>query len=756
MQAELEQLKQMIIDFIFDVSKVKYKGTLVRPIDVEIIKRKLSLMDNKQNVCTVLDYLQRNCINEAMYYSGIFDTATLKDSLNPHRIPNPYIDYYVYEDRNKRKCNHVQKLDSLMEKTDGVLNLIRYNQFFHGILHIGEKGSGKTMTQNVWLYNYHEELENNNIFWIRLDAAKLEKIWIRSETLNPELRYSVEDYLLGQMLYVFVKHFQPLFKNRYSPLCGRIADKLANSPLNTLPEPITNSKKSSSDHSSREMFLTWAKNKSFATLIDCFEYFERITAIYENTYEENGSKRKDDWVKLDSSKSFFIDRILLDDMMTSELKNAWYEVARVLRKFILEEKFYLFYIIDGIDSLDFYVLDRKNTIKKMLNSLLRFPLCRSGAENNCYEIRLISLRDTTFANLRKLYNEISYAGDPSVYDINNFYKIEQETNNIFGDILDRRLSFAQNRFIGSQSNKPFISKVLHCICSTNTIPDEKRWHSNYRCFLNNHITLAKLITFKYYFAGAPDNFNIEEQIKIFEEDNFFLNGEAYYNKVHTRTNLGDHCFNIFNNESSVLDFDSHFVDTRILLLIKSGKRVMHESIVKYLSAYNYSEHTIDQKIEKMVSAGMIKPDFTDNDKIIYEISDKGHFILELFYNRITYLYYSCLDSNIPEQLVELLTIAPNNTDYMKSGERFFPAACLITGAYFLRYLLFANAQENRGKKKILRELGISNPRCIQELPINKDLLGKSILDMLKVASKKSDCIKKIKDWINTECNYAYE
>lgn len=424
MQDELEQLKQKIVNFIFDVSKRKYKGPLVRPIDVETIKRRLSLMDNNQNVYTVLDYLQRNCINEAMYYSGIFDAATLKDSLNPHRQPNPYIDYYVSEDQNKIKCNHIQKLDRLMEKTDGVLNLIRYNQFFHGILHIGEKGSGKTITQNVWLYNYHEELENNNIFWIRLDAAKLEKIWIRSDALNPEIRYSVEDYLLGQMLYVFVKHFQLHFKNRYSPLCGRIADKLAKSPINSLPEPITNSKKSSSDYSSREMFLVWAKNKSFSTLLDCFEYFERIIAIYENTYEDNGSKRKDDWEKLDSSKSFFMDRILLDDMRTSELKIAWYEAARILRKFILEEKFYLFYIIDGIDSLDFYVLDRKNIIKKMLNSLLRFPLCRSSSETNSQEIRLISLRDTTFAKLRKLYNEISYAGDSSVYDINNFYKIE--------------------------------------------------------------------------------------------------------------------------------------------------------------------------------------------------------------------------------------------------------------------------------------------------------------------------------------------
>ena len=216
----LNQLKDQIIDFIMNGSssiKVRKGMPLVRAIDLEHVQSKLYMEGTVGLVENVSEYLNVRELSEMQFYNNMNKFATLKDSLNPHR-DDEYSKYFV-SSIGGAPTPQWKQLETLMKKdSDGELELKKMAKSPTGIFHIGEKGSGKTLTQNVWLYKNNKILEDNKIFWVRLDASKLERLW--QDCRNPRTSITAKDYLLGQMLYVFCKHFQKEHMNNYSPLFG--------------------------------------------------------------------------------------------------------------------------------------------------------------------------------------------------------------------------------------------------------------------------------------------------------------------------------------------------------------------------------------------------------------------------------------------------------------------------------------------------------------------------------------------------------
>ena len=104
-------------------------------------------------------------------------------------------------------------------KSNNYLNLqcifdyVKNSQIQQNLLIRGERGSGKTALINYWLYEHHEELEQNNIFWVRCDAEELYNLWINDvhfqfqQGRNIEGRYvDMTEFFDIRFVYIFAKH----------------------------------------------------------------------------------------------------------------------------------------------------------------------------------------------------------------------------------------------------------------------------------------------------------------------------------------------------------------------------------------------------------------------------------------------------------------------------------------------------------------------------------------------------------------------
>jgi len=132
-----------------------------RATDDEDIIRKLSIrLEGGHFAQSTGEFLDEYHIDEMNCYRSIIDYIPIKGGLNPHKIPYPY-DYVVTQHSDKTDLVHIRRLDELLVEDDaGKLNLFNIKH----ILHIGQKGSGKTITQNVWLYKNNNLLEKKMYF----------------------------------------------------------------------------------------------------------------------------------------------------------------------------------------------------------------------------------------------------------------------------------------------------------------------------------------------------------------------------------------------------------------------------------------------------------------------------------------------------------------------------------------------------------------------------------------------------------------
>lgn len=735
-------ITERILEHIQIPLKYNRKNQYYRPVDRDEIRNIIFLDVNGFLTQSIDEYLNKQDPNEVKFFKRIQDQIPLMGSLNPHRKPDPYSEYVIKKIDN-RQLKHINDLEQLLVcGENGKLELVEQVEASHGILHIGEKGSGKTLSQNIWLYYNNEKLEKNNIFWVRLDAAKLKQIWDKSTDLNNKRLITPEQYLLGQMVYVFCKHFRKEFTNNYSPLLGKIAESLRSSPINCI-------KNSSEIETRYEMETHGSNHEKFKfiahevrkkdTIYDFLIYLEEAIAIYEGTYKNDGKERKDDSEKHDTSRSYLVDKVLIDNQNNigkndTQSLIVWDTIGRILRDFILENGYYLFYIIDGIDNLPFFLKEkRRGYMDKLLNLLYEFPLKKSNSILSKNELLLISLRNTTLETLKQLQYK-NYTDTIYFKNINKFHVIRQETNNLAKHIFEKRIDYMLKN---TPYKTCFMAKVLQVIKDNHSIPNEKRWNSNFRCFLHNHINLAKLITFKYYFANRPHNFDIQEQIEIYEDDNFFLNGELFVDNEYKRilSNEGGNCFNILGYDETIDHKPEYFIYTRILQLIKSKMDIDSIEIIEIMKIFGISSDDSKNAIDRLISAGMITPHSYRSHKVKFKITTKGEFTLGKFYSNIHYLYYACLDTKLPLEVIENLNVAPNNFSFSGKRKRHYPISCIITGMLFLQYLITENKYILKSRK-ISSSLKKKNINIdIFNLPISFNELIDSVEKMVKISMR---------------------
>ena len=178
-------------------------GEYVYPCEVETLRSHLL---GESEVVKVEDHFLRT------------DTDFLKNhELFKSLIENGYFNPY----KHYRLCEYF-----IITKTFDDLNIL---YTFHdepvlkrNIVHVGEKGSGKTALQNCWLKENNKTLEEKGIFWVRCDGHKLYRLWLNhkeslkegidntskdsSVPIQGERLVNIEEYLDIQLIYVFAKY----------------------------------------------------------------------------------------------------------------------------------------------------------------------------------------------------------------------------------------------------------------------------------------------------------------------------------------------------------------------------------------------------------------------------------------------------------------------------------------------------------------------------------------------------------------------
>jgi len=723
--------------------------TYIRATDDKEVKEKLSVRI-KSNVITddVFEFLDKHNEEEKIfYYKDVYNAIWAITHLNP-REENKYESYFHLNEEL------LQKFDKLLEKNKMTFLL-------------GKKGTGKTLTQNVWLYNNNKLLEKNKIFWVRLDVEKLYRyLWQEGAEIT------TEEYLIGQLLYVFCKRFKRTKyidddgKEKYtnSELITEIYDCLCKSDLNNISHNETLYKSQMNLFNDAEIFFNQKlKETNCSTISDYLRVVEKLIAIYENTYQDELYRKNE--FKRDRKKSYLLDKVFKPNGKVKTQNGyketfqftIWIYLGKLLKDFILRNDYCILYLVDGIDNINFEDAQAESDYKKLLKQLLEFPLNDEKVGHN-NELIFMAMRYNTFEELKKNYNHYGKMSYFPMADKIRFENLEKEMAN---EILVKRIEYILNT--SKHSNKTYMAEVLKWLKENHkTCPfeEDKTWNSNYRSLLQSHVKLAKYLTFRYYWE-KHNNDNIKRGVETHENINFYLGGEMYADdKKITGDDDGSVCFNLFG----FIDKENHsrplyFSYTYILLAIQKLKEDRQDinSIINVMKCFDISTDNTKKCVHLLLCYGMLEQRYEEEkDCFAYNITTKGIFILEKFYNDVQYLYFSCLDTLLPEAIFNSIKnyISPNN---VTPGEnRDFLPNCIITGTSFLNFLEFQN-QQMLNDKEIKEKL--SNMKLeidYFKLPINNPFYAElftgsidKIISIIEASAKRDDYIKKIDSWLQT-------
>lgn len=647
------------------------------------------------------------------------DDITKNDSLNPHVRPYKPSHYYCGENIKGKKLQHIEKFEELFEYIEDenghkILKLIEIGSQKNAIIQIGEKGSGKTLTQNLILHKYHDLLEKNKLFWVRCDAAKLYSIWKKALSIsdnsetdillkNEDNFISIEEYLYGQLAYVFCKHLKGC--EFESPLIVEIYEKIKSSEYNfSIFSAIKDTKKQQTEEETK-FPLTYSQRKHINSFTDILDYFMQTIIIDEGTLQAKYEHRHND-------KSYLLEHIFLPAQEKNKKSRAfklWIDTGKSLRDFMLSHGYYVMNIIDGIDNINMDSARSSLLYRKMKQSL------RDALSDNPklkHEIRWISCRERTEREMHILFKNYNDILSEKVFIENKW--IKQDDIGSLNLILRKRADYVILK-IKELDNKKFYDncisiKIYQHLLSHNFAFNSglELWHNNLRCMLRNISNLVRLVSFRFYFLNKPETFNIEHQLTTFSKLNLLLNGRFYIgNQFNFSNNEGDNFFNIFAEYRRLDDSPLYLIHTRILLYLNSfNLNTTQKEIVQFLSIYfKYNSGEIEHSLEKLRIYGLIDSKvheqnlhfqtkspkkIKDADELIkFNIHEKGKYALEIFYSDIDFLYHTCIASPIPMSFKDKIFIHSNR---LKDSKTFYPISSLRTGLFFLKYILSLDSE----------------------------------------------------------------
>jgi len=633
-------------------------------------------------------YLRKNG-KDANMYETMMELIN-NNHFNPHE-PYSGEEYYVEIESNEAYLNlYWSKLLS--------------NDKLDPHFYIGPRGSGKTLSQNVWINKYFVEMEKSNIFHVRCDVHKIYHAMRDSVKHDEYKNLGIEDYLDMQFLYIFLKYRSCKYNNKGSHKQGvesRLIKKLYND-IDKFDEEVV---KGSKFESLGQFFDVQSNNimhneKNLRPSDRRYSYAVALMAninssddIDELLYEINDSFRRDivnndslpevfnrflgslDDKKRAEYKDEIINKIkeninnnediLKSDVKTTLLKiqvkiksrrrntaKLWLSISRHVQNFAVTNNYKILRIIDGIDNIVIQdSTEDKDFFKNKIRELAEIK--RKINKNNTFYF--ISLRDDSFLELDNKVKEYESNSVSSV-DI-GFHKYHHENaGNSMKKIILKRFKALEST-MNLNYNDSLYGDITSYIFNEyeHKYFNEKNRFRNIRMSLR-HCMFLSLHSFYEFNKNKIEYFNatICKTIidKMFEEV-FFLRSKLYVRTEETTGSTRDYKYKVFPNIFYTHHKDNRWTGLcrlRIIQLLTNNKLNKNE-IIDSLSCLYPSEY-IEEKIENLLNYNLIETTFSDKtNNLTYKSTNKASYLLSIVKSNLNTIYFLCLDTPLPDKYV---------------------------------------------------------------------------------------------------------
>lgn len=646
-------------------------------------KEILEPIKGQSNECKVDIFLKMTDESFASEYAE-YENIIGNGNLNPLK-PYKLLEYYI-------PCDGYSGLDEIIKYKNKPKTK-------NTIIYIGDKGSGKTATQNCWLHNNNSKLENENIFWVRCDGYKLYELWTdyidcNKEGLSPDDAKKITklgEYLDIQLFYVFCKYCvnegRPFFDNILAGI---------NSENYLYDKPSTR--------------YAIHKYKAAKLYDDILQIKSVITTMERKTPDKKYSVAYDDILKKTYSNDYLAEMVrnAIDNYQFE--KRKWLAASMALQSYMHSKGIFILKLLDGMDNLHINKRDYNSAYKIMITEVRRFIKEKPPAN----ELRLIALREKTLIDIKKY--------DPLIRDAERHIAIMpiRHTPPCFGKVSNARYEYAKNNFIEDNLFNLIASNV------TNNLPNgiSDFHHSNLRTYLHNSLTLIAQVYYRIKQLGGGIT-QIPHHISILESRNRFLNGRLY---LCSKLDWED-----LNEELGVTWFNPFYYDVdeypctspsewyglcciRTFQLIKSYGNLNEDKIVSILNeSYGYPDSLIAKAISNLRAFGMVDTKLKKEQETTYLVaSKKGDVFIEAIFSDLDVIYYFALDTPLPSSFVNKKLI--NAHDNKLHHRTYYPYSSISTAITFISFMQMVKfiEQDNIANNSI----NISNALNYMKLPVH--------------------------------------
>lgn len=690
------------IDFINNI--IDGDGIFVYPHENKLISRNLT---GEQGTFKILDYLLKN--NDRItdyheYFKGLIGNGYF----------NPNKDYQLSSYYHKNET---------FEEFNLISSFIKNNRR-RNIVHVGNKGSGKTALQNCWLAEHHKDLEREHVFWVRCDGHKLYKLWFKGIESNEldqadawKKLVTIEDYFDLQLLYVFCKNCTPDKSDLFSKILYEIR--------------------------SLKLEYPYQVSREFAN-----DFVNKL--VYDGIMSERNKININEININDSRYSYALDDVMLKSQTTYQReKNRWVSLSKAIQKFLTNKGYFVLKILDGMDNIDLSEKGESPFYSHMLDNATSFVL-RVAKEG---QLHFTAMREKTYIDLRG-----HHSIQEDTVDFCEPYIIEQNPV-CFKTILKKRVEYAlinNPDFAGSVYGK--ILEMMHISVSNR---QSSLSHHNLRTFLHNKLSLASQV---YYRLEQLQDFNtnLDAQIKNLEPRNKFLNGRLFLRTSKEKTlltkELGLFNYNIFYFDLNRFPCSNigqwiGLCCTRAFQLLIYHQRLRQIDIVHFLvEKFTYPERYVISVLNQLKSFGLIDTKYDeDNDCILLEISEKGRFVFADSYANIDTMYYFSLDSPVPLSLIENKCISSHNNSFRAKTHYPYCSISSVISFYVFLKIVHSNEISNLESFSDSRGMIIDTPINAFDLPIFRKVFLKKLLKSgLRILDSCDNAdLRRINDFVQT-------
>lgn len=592
--------------------RIKTCQSFLHPLENDDISNNLK---GEHKVETIKSYLLKSAMFDVYKLYEKVDKCFGNYSVNPHK-EYPPLDFFV-------------KNQAIIKEFDTIIQFFE-NDISVSIFHVGNSGSGKTITQNCWLHTNNNLLEKKKIFWIRCDGQKLYELWAKynDQSYDKDKHIGIREYLDIQLLYVFAKYSDDPKRQLFSQIIEEIKQS-------DIKYAIPDTKKA----------LAF-RDRNFIEALE--EEIEKIKAVE--------SSKPEGW-------SYAVDEIMLNSQMTvnyyQKSKLRWISLSRTLQDFLRKNGYKILKILDGLDNIDIATQSDEEFYKRML--IQAYEITTKKRERNV--IYFLAMRDKTYEEFKHSY---SIQTDTMEHYLDKF-KIDHEPP-CFKEISEERRKYIKqnNEFTETHTtddNTRFI-KIVESIIQFERIGDKtlnQSYHGDVRTFLYNRLSLCLQVFYRWKQLGRKDYDDYSKIIHLLKKRNKFLNGRFYLDSRYSpdyKRNKGEYCYNIFYsdtqgevNENVTFGNNDSMCSLRILQMLKDKLiNNNYEDIINNCNdLFGYNRQHIDRSLTLLKKYGLIDTTYiARNGKILFEISRKGIEIIREIFTNIDILYYLSLDTYLPK------------------------------------------------------------------------------------------------------------